>query len=66
MTVLWLFKIDHHFSYFYDHGYSLLLVSFFVVFILIEGANGGTQFSANYYFFRPITVNYYFFWPILS
>ena len=50
MTVLWLFEIDHHFSYFYDHGYSLLKVSF-VVFILIEGANGGTQFSANYKFF---------------
>ena len=47
MTVLLLFEIDHHFSYFYDHGYSLLKVSF-VVFILIEGANGGTQFSANY------------------
>ena len=26
-----------------------------------EGANGGTQFSVNYYFFGQISVNYYFF-----
>ena len=25
-----------------------------------EGANGGTQFSVNYYFFGQISVNYYF------
>ena len=33
---------------------------------ILEGANGGTQFSVNYYFFGQISVNYYFFWPILS
>ena len=27
----------------------------------IESANGGTQFSVNYYFFSQILVNYYFF-----
>ena len=25
-----------------------------------EGANGGTQFPVNYYFFGQISVNYYF------
>ena len=28
---------------------------------LFEGANGGTQFSVNYFFFSQISVNYYFF-----
>ena len=26
-----------------------------------EGADGGTQFSVNYYFLGQISVNYYFF-----
>ena len=34
--------------------------------LVLEGANGGTQISVNYYFFGQISVNYYFFWPILS
>ena len=29
--------------------------------VYLEGANGGTQFSVNYYFFGQISVNYYFF-----
>jgi len=31
-----------------------------VVSRIIEGANGGTQISVNYYFFCQISVNFYF------
>ena len=51
----------HILTYLEENSESFLCENWVLRESVLESANGGTQFSVNYYFFGQISVNCYFF-----